>query len=375
MAILEGIKVVDFTSAMAGPQCSMLLADFGAEVVKVEPPGGELSRKWGKNRFGPNDEFSGLFIALNRNKASVEVDLKSDAGQATIRRLLESADVVLEGFTPGVADRLGIGYSQVSKYNPEVVYCSISGYGQTGPLKDRPGMDMLMQAYAGHMSITGEEGRPSVRTGPSPIDLLTGTNAAVGILLGILERNRSGQGQYVETSLYDAAIQMISHFLADYTGSGDLPRKTGGHFAFSSPYGIFQARDRDVYIGAAHQKSFEAICKAINRDDLIADPRFSDNALRIQNRPELHKELEPIFASRDAQEWVDLCVELSIPSSLVEGIDEVCSQEQAQAREMIVPSGIEGILSAGFPVKMSRTPAYFQRPAPTVGEDNGRFDS
>jgi crotonobetainyl-CoA:carnitine CoA-transferase CaiB-like acyl-CoA transferase len=168
---------------------------------------------------------------------------------------------------------------------------------------------------------------------------------------------------------------MISHFLADYTGSGDLPRKTGGHFAFSSPYGIFQARDRDVYIGAAHQKSFEAICKAINRDDLIADPRFSDNALRIQNRPELHKELEPIFASRDAQEWVDLCVELSIPSSLVEGIDEVCSQEQAQAREMIVPSGIEGILSAGFPVKMSRTPAYFQRPAPTVGEDNGRFDS
>ena len=374
MAILEGIKVVDFTSAMAGPQCSMLLADFGAEVVKVEPPGGELSRKWGKNRFGPNDEFSGLFIALNRNKASVEVDLKSNAGQATIRRLLESADVVLEGFTPGVADRLGIGYSQVSTYNPEVVYCSISGYGQTGPLKDRPGMDMLMQAYAGHMSITGEEGRPSVRTGPSPIDLLTGTNAAVGILLGILERNRSGKGQYVETSLYDAAIQMISHFLADYTGSGDLPRKTGGHFAFSSPYGIFQARDRDVYIGAAHQKSFEAICKAINRDDLIADPRFSDNALRIQNRPELHKELEPIFASRDAQEWVDLCVELSIPSSLVEGIDEVCSQEQAQAREMIVPSGIEGILSAGFPVKMSRTPANFQRPAPTVGEDNGRFD-
>lgn len=360
---------------MAGPQCSMILADFGAEVVKVEPPGGELARKWGKNRFGPNDEFSGMFIALNRNKASVVVDLKSEAGQATVRTLLESADVVLEGFTPGVADRLGIGYAEVSEYNPNVVYASISGYGQTGPLKDRPGMDMLMQAYAGHMSITGEEGRSSVRTGPSPIDLLTGSNATIGILLALLERGRSGKGQYVETSLYDAAIQMISHFLADYTGSGDLPKKTGGHFAFSSPYGIFQARDREVYIGAAHQKSYEAICNAIGRDDLVSDPRFSDNALRIENRSALHKELDPIFASRDAQDWVDLCVKLSIPSSLVEGIDEVVAQEQAQAREMIVPSGIEDVLCAGFPVKMSRTPASTHRPAPMVGEDNSRYAS
>lgn len=373
MPILEGIRVVDFTSAMAGPQCSMLLADFGAEVVKVEPPGGELSRKWGKNRFGPNDEFSGLFVALNRNKASVEIDLKSDKGRGTVRSLLESADVVLEGFTPGVADRLGIGYVEVAVYNPQVVYCSISGFGQNGPLRERPGMDMLMQAYAGHMSITGEDGRPSVRTGPSPIDLLTGTNAAVGILLALLERGKSGQGQYVETSLYDTAIELISHFIADYTGSGELPRKTGGHFAFSSPYGIFRGSDREFYIGASHQKSYEALCKAINRDDLIADARFAGNPERIQNREALHRELEPVFATRTGQEWVDLCVELSIPASLVAGIDEVCTQEQARVREMLVPSGIEAVVNAGFPIKMSRTPARTHRSAPRVGEDTERF--
>jgi crotonobetainyl-CoA:carnitine CoA-transferase CaiB-like acyl-CoA transferase len=373
LSVLSGIRVVDFTTAMAGPTCSMLLGDFGADVVKVEPPGGELGRKWGKNRFGPRGEFSGLFVALNRNKSSLAVDMKSREGGEAVRKLLAKADVVIEGFKPGVADRLGIGYANVVEYNPSVVYASISGFGQNGPMRELPGMDMLMQAYVGHMSITGEPDRPSIRTGPSPIDLLTGTNTAFGIVLALLERKNSGKGQYVETSLYDTAVEMVSHFLADFTGSGDVPVKTGAHFAFSSPYGVFHASDREIYIGASHQKSYEGLCESIERPDLITNPLFANNALRIQHREHLHKELFPIFASRTAQEWFDLCIKLSIPASLVEGIDEVINQPQIQAREMLVDSGIDNVRSGGIPIKMHGTPGSIRRRPPGVGEDNDRL--
>jgi crotonobetainyl-CoA:carnitine CoA-transferase CaiB-like acyl-CoA transferase len=367
------MRVVDFTAAMAGPHCTMMLADFGAEVIKVEPPGGETGRAWGKNRFGARGQYSGLFVALNRNKSGVCVDLKSDEGQAAVRTLLSSADVVLEGFKPGVADRLGIGYEAVRQYNPEVVYCSISGFGQNGPLRDRPGFDMLMQAYAGHMSVTGEEGRPSVRSGPSAIDLITGANAAFGIVLALLERQRSGQGQYLETSLYDASIEMVAHFLADYEGSGEVPSKSGRYFAFSSPYGVFDASDREFYIGAANQRAYEKLCRSVGREDLIGDPRFADNGKRISNRDELHKELFGIFVSATAQEWVDRCVLLGIPASLVERIDEVGRQEQLAARELLVDSGVDGVPAAGIAVKMHGTPGSVRRPVPDVGADNARL--
>jgi crotonobetainyl-CoA:carnitine CoA-transferase CaiB-like acyl-CoA transferase len=373
VSVLDGVKVVDFTTAMAGPHCTMMLADFGAEVIKVEPPEGETGRAWGKNRFGNRGQFSGLFAALNRNKSSVTLDLKSEKGQEGARKLLSSADVVLEGYKPGVADRLGVGYQTVQQYNPSVVYCSISGFGQDGPLRERPGFDMLMQAYVGHMSVTGEEGRPSIRSGPSAIDLLTGANAAFGIMLALFERQRSGHGQYLETSLYDAAIEMVAHFLADYSGSGEVPAKSGRYFAFSSPYGVFDASDREVYMGVAHQGAFTALCKAISREDLLSDPRFTTNGDRIANREDIHKELFGIFASRTAQEWVDLCVQLGIPACLVERIDEVAKQPQAAARAMLVDSGIDGVLSAGIAVKMHGTPGAVYRPVPDLGADNARL--
>ena len=187
-APLDGVRVLDFTQAMAGPDCSMLLADFGAEVVKVEPPGGDGSRSWGSSRFGPGGQFSALYLAFNRNKASIEVDLKSAAGKEAAKDLIARSDVVIEGFRPGVAYRLGIGYEQVAAIRSDIVYCSISGFGQTGPLRERPGYDQLLQAYAGHMSITGEPARPSVRIGPSAIDLLTGAHAAFGILVALRDR-------------------------------------------------------------------------------------------------------------------------------------------------------------------------------------------
>jgi crotonobetainyl-CoA:carnitine CoA-transferase CaiB-like acyl-CoA transferase len=368
MAPLDGIRIVDFTTAMAGPSASMLLADFGADVLKVEPPGGESSRTWGTARFGPHGDLSGLFMALNRNKASLVVDLKREDGLAQAHELIRTADVVMESFKPGGADRLGIGYEQARALRPDVVYLSISGFGQTGPLRARPGYDQLLQAYVGHMSVTGEPDRPSVRIGPSAIDLLTGAHAACGVLLALRERDRTGEGQHVETSLYDSSVSLVSHIIADYTGSGRVPGKVGGDFAFLAPYGMFQARDREFYMGVGSDRMYAALCRAIERPDLASDPRFARNGERIAHRAELNEQLAPVFRTRDGEEWVSLCTELGIPASLVSTIPEVVEQEQAHAREMIVDTGIDGVRTAGLPIKLSRTPASIRRPPPHLGD-------
>ena len=369
MAPLDGIRVLDFTTAMAGPDCTMLLADFGAEVIKIEPPDGESSRRWGASRFGAGGQFSAQFLALNRNKASVALDLRSEEGRATVHALARDVDVVVESFRPGVADRLGVGYDQLAAIRPDLVYCSISGFGQNGPLRDRPGYDQLLQALAGHMSVTGEPGRPSVRIGPSAIDLLTGAHAAYGIVLALRERDRSGQGQRVDTSLYDSSLHLVTHLIADYTGSGHLPGKMGGGFAFLAPYGMFQARGGEFYMGVGTDQMFEKLCRALGRPDLATDPRFAANGARVEHRGELDAELAPVFLSRDADHWVALCWELGIPASKVCTIAEVAEQEQALAREMLVETDVDGVRTAGIPIKLERTPGTIRRPPPALGAD------
>jgi len=371
-AALNGIRIIDFSQAMAGPACTMLLADFGAEVIKVEPPEGESSRRWGVARFGEGGQFSGLFAALNRNKAGITMDLKSPEGKESMRKLLETADVVVENYRPGVADRIGVGYEQVKKLKPDIVYCSISGFGQTGPLRERSGLDMLLQAYAGHMSITGEEGRPSIRSGTSPIDLLTGAHAAFGILLALRVREMTGVGQLIDTSLYDSAVHMISHYLGDFTGGAGTPRKSGPYFAFLSPYGMFSARDREFYLGP-DSRSFAPLCEAIGRPDLASDPLYHTNVDRLRNRERLHGELIPIFAGQDAQHWVDVCMKLGIPTSLVETVPEVLEHAQAAARELVISAGHGDVKIAGIPIKLSETPGTVRRRAPMLGEDNASY--
>ena len=363
--------MLDFTTAMAGPTASMLLADFGAAVVKVEPPEGESSRRWGVARFGGAGDLTGLFAALNRNKASITVDLRSAAGLASVRALAGEADVVIESFKPGVASRLGIGYEQLSAEHPELVYCSVSGFGQTGPLREQPGYDQLLQAYAGHMSVTGEPGRGSVRIGPSAIDLLTGAHAAYGVVLALRERDRSGRGQLLETSLYDSSLHLMTHFIADYTGSGRLPGRLGGDFAFLAPYGMFAGSDREFYMGVGTDTMFAKLCDALAMEELAHDPRFAANGARLEHREELGALLDPRFRAREAAHWVELCRELGIPASLVNDLAEVLAQEQALAREMVVATGIPGVSSAGIPVKLERTPGSIRRPPPALGEDDG----
>jgi crotonobetainyl-CoA:carnitine CoA-transferase CaiB-like acyl-CoA transferase len=366
---LQGIRIIDFSQAMAGPVCSLLLADFGAEVIKVEPPEGEGARRWGSARFGPEDQLSGLYVALNRNKAGITLDLKSSEGKAHADRLIASADVVLENFRPGVADRIGVGYKQARALKSDIIYCSISGFGQTGPLRDRPGLDMLMQAFAGHMSITGEEGGRSVRSGTSPIDLLTGAHAAFGIMVALRVRDRTGEGQIVDTSLYDSAIHLISHYLADFSAGGDVPQKSGPYFAFLAPYGMFAARDKEFYLGA-DSRSFGPFCRAIGRPDLVDNVLYASNVDRLRNRESLHAEIIPIFRSRDAEHWVNICLDLGIPTSTVESIPEVINHVQAAAREMVVPTEHGQVKTAGIPIKLSKTPGVIRSGAPTLGADN-----
>jgi crotonobetainyl-CoA:carnitine CoA-transferase CaiB-like acyl-CoA transferase len=367
---LDGIRILDFTAAMAGPTCAMLLGDFGAEVIKVEPREGESSRRWGVSRFGDDDQFSGLYLALNRNKASVTIDLKSEQGQADVRRLIATADVVIESFKPGVADRLGIGYDAVRELAPSVIYCSVSGFGQTGPMRDRPGYDQLLQAYAGHMSVTGEADRPSVRIGPSAIDLLTGAHAALGIMMALREREQSGEGQRVESSLYDSSIHLVTHYLADYTGSGRVQGKLGGGFAFLAPYGMYAASDREVYIGVGSDQMFARLCAELDCEELCADPRFATNGVRIDNREVLDELLAPRLNRHTAAELVAICDRLGIPSSEVNTVADIAEQEQALARDMVVETGIEGVRTAGIPFKLDRTPGRIRRPPPRLGEDN-----
>jgi crotonobetainyl-CoA:carnitine CoA-transferase CaiB-like acyl-CoA transferase len=368
---LEGLRVISFTSVAAGPVCAMMLADFGAEVIKVEPPTGERSRAWGTGRYGRNGEFSAIFLAFNRNQSSVVIDLRTEEGRADALRLLGTADVVIENFTPGVADEFGIGYAQAKSVRPDVIYCSISGFGQEGPLRNRQGFDTMMQAYSGHLSITGEPNRPAVRIGPSAIDVLTGSNAAFGIMVALHHRNRTGEGQYLETSLYDNALHLISHVIGDYTGTGELPGRWGPYYPYTAPYGIFKASDRELFIGVSGQ-FWQRFCTEIGRGDLPEDPRFRSNRDRLVNRDALYGELVPMIAKRTAAEWVTAFSRSGIPASLVEDLGGVVAQEQALSREMIIETGVDGVRTVGLPVKLHGSPGAIRRHAPSLGTDTER---
>ena len=271
---LHGLRVVAFTSVAAAPVCAMMLADFGAEVIKVEPPTGDRSRGWGTGRFGKNGEFSAIFLAFNRNQASVVIDLRTETGRADALSLLRTADVVIENFTPGVAEDFGVGYRQAVAVRPDIVYCSISGFGQNGPLRERQGFDTMMQAYTGHLSITGEPNRPAVRIGPSAIDVLTGSNAAFGIMVALHHRQQTGNGQYLETSLYDNALHLISHVIGDFTGLGELPGRWGPYYPYTAPYGIFKASDRELFIGVSAQ-FWPAFCAEAGAPRLVGRSQIS----------------------------------------------------------------------------------------------------
>ena len=366
---LDGLRVLDVSQVMAGPFCCLLLGDMGAEVIKIEKPnGGDDSR-----RFGPpfiNGE-SAAFMAMNRNKRSLALDLKQPAGQKILRQLAARADVLVENFRPGTLEALGLGYSDLSQDHPELIYCSISGYGQTGPYRERGGFDLVAQGVSGLMSITGHPGQAPVKVGVPLADLNAGMYATYGVLSAYIHRLRTGQGQHVDTSLLEGGLAYTVWESAIYFATGMVPPPMGSAHRMAAPYQAFRTADGYLTIGAANQANWEKLCTMLHRADLLTDPRFRDNPSRTQRAAELAQELETIFITRSTAEWLSILETTGMPIGPVNDMAAAYADPQVLARDMVVEieHPIAGrVKNIGVPVKLSETPGQIRRPAPTLGQ-------
>ena len=367
-AALEGVRVLDMTQIMAGPFCAMLLADLGAEVIKIENPrGGDDSRRMAPPYY--NGE-SAAFLAVNRNKYGLALDIRTERGKELLWKLIDSADVLIENFRPGTMDRLGFGYEQVHARNPRLVYCSISGFGHTGPYSERGGFDLVAQAMSGVLSVTGSPEEPT-KVGVPISDLNAGLFASHAILAALLARARTGEGQYIDTSLFEAALAYTIWESNEYWASGQPPQRLGTAHRLSAPYQVFATADGWIAIGAANQRNWERLARAIDRADLLDDPRFASNAERMANLPALVETLTATLKTRPTQEWLPLLDQAEVPAGPVMTLDQVYAHPQTRARnmEMEVEHPIAGRVHAiGFPVKYSATPPRIYRPAPVLGQ-------
>lgn len=366
---LENLTVVDLTQVMAGPFCCQLLGDLGANVIKVEPPGGDATREAAGNRL-PHGESS-AFLAVNRNKRSIAINLREPRGQAAFRRLAAGADVVVESFRPGVARRLGVDYETLRQDNERLVYASISGFGQTGPYASRPGYDLIAQAMSGVMSVTGEPGGPPTKSGLPIADLSAGLLCAVGILSACLARTVTGRGQAVDTSLYDAALAMSVWETAELWATGKPPQRLGSAHRVNAPYDAFPTRDGHLTIGANNTRLWERLCAVLDRADLLADPRFAGNDDRVRNRAALKEELAATLSTKDTEEWVELLLGAGVPAGPIRDYRQSCADPHTLAREMVVELDhpVEGRVRAlGIPVKLSETKGSIRRVPPALGQ-------
>ena len=366
---LSHLRVLDLSQVMAGPFCCMLLGDMGADVIKVEPPAGDQTRRAMGFRMKGAD--SPGFLALNRNKRGITLDLKTAAGREVFYRLVETADVVVENNRPGVAAKLGIDYATVSRINPRLVYASISGFGQTGPWSQRPGFDLIAQAMSGVMSATGTPDGEPVKSGVPVGDLGAALFALYGILSALIGRDRTGSGQYVDASLFEAALALSIWETTELWATGRSPRPLGTANRMSAPYQAFRAADGHFVVGAANEKLWRAFCAVIDRPDLQDDPRFADNQQRLRHRAELAAALEPVFAARGTADWVDAFLAAGVPAGPINDYAEVAASDHAAARGMVmeIDHPIEGpVKTLGFPVKLSHTPQRVRRPPPLLSE-------
>jgi crotonobetainyl-CoA:carnitine CoA-transferase CaiB-like acyl-CoA transferase len=367
---LENLTVIDLTQVMAGPFCCQLLGDLGADVIKVEPVGrGDATREATGHRL-PHGE-SAAFLAVNRNKRSIAIDLQTPAGLAAFRRLAEKADIVVESFRPGVAARLGVDYASLREVNERLVYASISGFGQTGPYAARPGYDLIAQAMSGIMSVTGAPGGAPVKSGVPVADMSAGMLCAVGILSACLARAVTGRGQAVDTSLYDAALAVSVWETAELWATGEAPARLGSAHRVNAPYEALPTRDGYLTIGANNARLWERLCVVLDRADLLADPRFATNADRVRHRAELASELTRALSTRDTEEWVSLLLDAGVPAGPIRDYRESCADPHTLAREMVVEMDhpVEGQVRAlGIPVKLSETAGSVRRVPPQLGE-------
>ena len=368
---LGGVRIVDLTQVMAGPSCTMLLADLGADVIKVEPPDGDLSRSMGGRRLRMKGKDQAPFFALNRNKRSVVLDLKQQKDLDRALALVRHADVLVESFRPGVAGRLGIGYETVSALNSRLVYASISGFGQTGPWSDRPGFDLITQAMSGVMSVTGSVETEPVKCGVPISDLAAGLYAANGIQAALLARETTGRGQRVETSLFEAALGMSVWEATEYWATGEAPRPMGSSHRLSAPYQAFRAGDGFLTIAALTSAHWERLCNVLDRPELMTDTRYATNADRLANIEMLAQDIERALAGDTVDGWVARLLAEGIPCGPILDYAQVFAEPHTTARQMVevIRHPVEGdVRTLGIPVKLADTPGAVRRPPPLLGE-------
>jgi crotonobetainyl-CoA:carnitine CoA-transferase CaiB-like acyl-CoA transferase len=367
-APLAGVRVIDFTRILAGPFGSMFLGDMGAEVIKVEEPAkGDDTRGWPPFVGGE----ATYFLAVNRSKKSLTLNMKAPEGQAILRRLIAKADVVLENFRPGTMDRLGFGYDAMRAVNPRLVYCAISGFGESGPEASRPGYDLIVQGESGVMDLTGFPDGPPVKVGNSIADLVAGMAAAQGITLALLARERTGRGQKVEIGMLDVMAALLTYQAGLYWNGGGQPKRRGNQHPSIVPYEVFQARDGYLTLGVANNSLWEKTCRALERPELGRDPRFDTEANRVANRDRLIPALNEIFGTRPADEWLARLEAAGVPAGKIKTVAEVCESPHLRARGMIVrlPHPKAGTITVmGVPVRLGETPGAATTAPPLLGQ-------
>ena len=366
---LSGMVALDLTQIMAGPVCTMLLADMGADVIKIEKPnGGDDTRRMGPPFTGG---WAAGFLALNRNKRSLALNLRDEAGRQVFRRLLEGADVVVENFRPGVMERLGLDYPGLAQIKPNLVYCSISGFGATGPYRDRGGFDLVAQGMSGLMSITGFPDSPPAKVGVPITDISAGTLAAYGILCAYIHALKTGQGQTVDASLLEAGIAYTIWESALYFAEGEIPGPLGSAHRVSAPYQALRTQDGYINIGAATQATWEQFCRAIGQESLIEDPRFKVPGDRKAREGELAELLELTLSRQTTAYWLELLAQAGVVAGPIYNMEQVYQDPQVRAREMVIDledPELGTLHNIGIPVKLSATPGRINRRAPALGE-------
>ncbi len=368
MRPLDGIRVVDLSRVLAGPYCSLLLADMGAEVVKVEEPGrGDDTRAWPPFVGGE----ATYFMSVNRGKKSLTLNMKHAEGKAILRRLLEGADVLLENFRPGALERLGFGYAAVRAVNPRLVYCSISGFGESGPEAGRPGYDLIVQGESGIMDITGFPDGPPVKVGNSIADLAAGTMAAHGIVLALFARERTGQGQKVEIAMLEVMAALLTYHGQAYFATGQSPRRRGNQHPSIVPYEVFQAADGYLTVGVANNSLWLRFCQALGRPALATDPRFDTEARRVEHREALVPLLGAVFATAPVAHWLARLGEAGVPAGKIQTVGEALESEHLGARGAIVSLAhptAGALRMVGPPIRLHGTPGEAAAPPPLLGE-------
>lgn len=358
---LAGCKVIDLSRVLGGPYCTQILADHGADVLKIEPPGGDETRGWGPPFLGDTASY---FIGVNRNKEGMTLDLSQPAGQELLRHLLADADVLVENFKPGTLEKWGLGYDALNQAFPKLIHCRVSGFGSDGPLGGLPGYDACAQAMCGLMSVNGDADGDATRVGLPVVDMVTGLNAAVAILLALNERSRSGLGQFLDITLYDCALSLLHPHAANYFYSGNVPKRSGNAHPNIAPYETLPTASGPIFLAVGNNRQFALLALALNAPALATDTRYASNADRLQHRQALRDDLSALLADQDAAALSDRLLRAGVPAAAVQTVDQALAHPHTKHRGMVLEHGeYRGV---GSPIKLSRTPASLRTLPPAL---------